>query len=723
MDMDQIIQTFIVESKELLVQFEDDLLRLEHEPDDNELLNAIFRVAHTIKGSAGLFGFDAIVAFTHVTENLLDQLRNGAIAVNADLIALLLQAGDHIQALLETEVIQRKTPDQALLDSGQALQQGMADYLGKSKTAANSPVVNEFQVTETLPAPAVEGHWHISVRFDPDVLKFGLDPLPFIRYLATKGDIVYLSTVMDKLPDAMKMDPELCYLGFEIGFCGEVEKQDIENVFEFVQDDCTLRILPPDSKIADYIKLIEELSEDTEMLGEILISCGVITQKELDDSLQLQRTGAIESQQPIGAILVQHNSVQQPIVDAALAKQKTVKEQKLQETRFIRIDADKLDQLINLVGELVIAGASATLLAQHSQQPAMQETTSAISTLVEDIRDRALQLRMVPIGETFAKFNRVVRDVSKDLGKNILLDISGAETELDKTLIEKIGDPLLHLVRNAMDHGIENEEERLARGKPAQGRLKLNACHDSGSIVIEVSDDGGGLNRDRILAKATEKGLVSAGQVLTEQDIFNLIFEPGFSTAEQVTNLSGRGVGMDVVKRNILALRGTIDINSVLGQGTTIRIRLPLTLAIIDGFLVEVAASSFVIPLEVVVECVELPLADTQVSDGRSYVNLRGEILPYVNLRTQLNLTGKVSRRANIVVVQYAGQKAGLVVDALLGECQTVIKPLGNLFKNLSGISGSTILGSGEVALILDVSALITSAIQQESKNIPQLAQ
>jgi len=299
----------------------------------------------------------------------------------------------------------------------------------------------------------------------------------------------------------------------------------------------------------------------------------------------------------------------------------------------------------------------------------------------------------------------VVHDVARELGKDIGLAISGEDTELDKTVVEKIGDPLTHLVRNAMDHGIESPELRAARGKPARGTVSLHAYHDSGSIVIEVSDDGGGLNRERILAKGIERGLVEAGKAMTDSEVFALIFEPGFSTAEQVTNLSGRGVGMDVVKRNIAALRGSVDIASQPEVGTTVIVRLPLTLAIINGFQVAVGRSVFVVPLEMVEECVQF-----SCEEGHDYTNLRGEVLPFIRLRELFRLPGQPGPRENIVVVRHASQKFGIVVDSLLGEAQTVIKPLSRLFGQVEGISGSSILGSGEVALILDVPTLITDA-------------
>jgi len=329
--------------------------------------------------------------------------------------------------------------------------------------------------------------------------------------------------------------------------------------------------------------------------------------------------------------------------------------------------------------------------------------------LVEEIRDSAMRVRMVPIGETFNRFRRVVRDISRELGKEIDLVITGAETELDKNVIEKISDPLMHLVRNAADHGIENPSARSGKGKKASGTIRLNAGHDAGSIVIEVKDDGKGLDRARIAEKAASLGMINPGQQLTDSEVFKLIFEPGFSTAGEVTKFSGRGVGMDVVRKNIEALRGTIDIESRPGEGTAVMVRLPLTMAIIDGFMVGIGSSPYIIPLDMVVECVELSEADRLAAGKRNYINLRGEVLPFIMLRDYFNETGSESKYQNIVIVQYAGHKIGLVVDELFGEMQTVIKSLGKVYKEVKGISGATILGNGRVALILDVPRLIQS--------------
>jgi two-component system chemotaxis sensor kinase CheA len=498
-------------------------------------------------------------------------------------------------------------------------------------------------------------------------------------------------------------------------------------VFDFVRDECELHILPPNSRVSDFITLIEGLPEETLRLGEILVRSGALTQEELERGLRAQQeVGAADaasgnspsegSSLPLlGEILVKQQVVQPEVVDAAATKQKNIAERKAVESRLIRVHADKLDQLIDLVGELVIAGASSNLMAQKSGQTELVESTSILSRLVESIRDAALQLRMVQIGETFNRFPRVVRDVAKELGKDIELVVNGAETELDKSVVEKIGDPLMHLIRNAIDHGIEPATVRESRGKSARGRLELNAYHDSGSVVIEVVDDGGGLNRERILNKALERGIVAPGQALSDAEICDLIFEAGFSTAEKITNLSGRGVGMDVVRRNIQSLRGTVDVSSAEGQGSRFTIRLPLTLAIIDGFLVGVDKASYVIPLEMVVECLE----QQEAASRRDYLNLRGEVLPCVSLRTLFDIDGPRPARENVVVVKNGNGKAGIVVDVLHGEFQTVIKPLSPLFRHVRGVGGSTILGSGEVALILDVDAITQLAVRSEERHFP----
>jgi two-component system chemotaxis sensor kinase CheA len=718
--MEEIYGVFAQEAREQLAAMEDGLLRMEQGEHDGDTLNAIFRAAHTIKGAAGVVELHHIEQFTHVLENLLDKLRNGDIAVSGELITALLKGCDHIAAQLDRVDHGQLDADEALQRSGAATADALRVFTNGGSEPHMVPEASLGAVERSGGETPITDCWHVSIRFGRDVLKNGMEPLAFLRYLLNLGEIVHIETICDAMPPAEEMDPEACYLGFEITLRSHASKEQIENVFAFCRDDCDLYILPPNSKLGDFLNLIEHLPEETMRLGEILVRAGALTREELDHGLRRQRAAAkiaeaVEQPTPaLGEILVDRKMVQPEIVEAAASKQKQVAEKKAAEARLIRVQADKLDHLIDLVGEMVIAGASANLLAQKSSQGALIEATSVLSRLVENIRDSALQLRMVQIGETFNRFNRVVRDVSRELNKDIDLVISGAETELDKSVVEKIGDPLMHLVRNAIDHGIESAAARVAAGKPAKGRVELNAFHDSGNIVIEVVDDGGGLNQQRIEAKAIERGLIPPGQTLSDQEIVNLIFEAGFSTADQVSNLSGRGVGMDVVKRNIQALRGSVDVRTEPGVGSRFVIRLPLTLAIIDGFLTSVGKDSYVIPLDNVVECLELRDENTR----GHMLNLRGEVLPFIRLREFFEVTGRPPPRENVVVISAGERKIGIVVDQLLGEFQTVIKPLGSLFRHLRGIGGSTILGSGEVALILDVQALTQLASQTEDRRL-----
>ena len=718
MNLDAALQTFITESRELLEDMESALLGVRQVSDPGDSINAIFRAAHTIKGSAGLFGLDGIVHFTHVVESVLDRVREGSIAIDDALVTLLLECSDQIASQIESVAQAGNGDTDDLRARAQPLVQRLQQALGNhhaaapaaaTKAAASAPVA--AHTADAAPDAVATDHWHISLRFSANVLRNGMDPLSFLRYLNKLGTIKSIVTLTDALPALAQMDPEASYLGFEIALQSDADKATIEGAFEFVLDDCSLCILPPHSRIGEYVSMIARDGEQPPRLGEILVRCGTLTPHELDAALATQQEAP--AQQPIGEILIEQGSVQAVVVDAALKHQKQVKEHRTRETQSIRVDADKLDHLIDLVGELITASASANLAARRSRNVEVQEANSSLAGLVEALRDRALQLRMVKIGATFDRFRRVVHDVSREIGKHIELRVSGEDTELDKTVVEKIGDPLTHLVRNAMDHGIETADVRIARGKPAHGTVTLNAYHDSGSIVIEVSDDGGGLHRDRILAKAVERGLVEAGQTLSDREIYGLVFEPGFSTAEKITNLSGRGVGMDVVKRNIVALRGNVDIMSEAGVGTKVTLRLPLTLAIIDGFLVGLADSSFVIPLDMIEECIEFT-----AEANKEFTDLRGQVLPLIRLRDVFGMGRSSAARQSIVVIKHAGKRTGLVVDALLGEFQTVIKPLAKVFNQARCISGSTILGSGEVALILDAPALIQQAVHREGRRV-----
>lgn len=715
--MDDMTQTFIQESEELLTQMEDALLALETEPGDEEMINSLFRAMHTIKGAAGIFGFDPVVEFTHPVETVLDQVRSGGRQLDDDLAAMLLDCKDHT-ALLVEQVTTADHVDEELLEAGHQL---LERVTGQPRVSATEP---ELPAAETGAEASGSPHWLITLQFGENALRNGIDPVSFIRYLSNLGEIVDLMTHHDQLPGSEAFDPESCYLGFDILFRSDASKQQIQDVFEFAEDDCTIRILPPAEIEAAFEELMEELPEDhTQRLGEMLLAVGAITEHELSGSLQHQVKQAESTDEstpvsPVGDILVEQKAVSRELVDKALGKQQKAKQKASHEASLIRVDSAKLGRLINLVGELVISNAAVKLRVEQQGLGDLNELVAASEHLVEEIRDNALQLRMVQIGDTFSRFRRVVRDVSHDMEKDIELVITGGETELDKTVVEKMTDPLTHLVRNSLDHGIEMPQARIRAGKPPKGTLNLNAYHDSGHIVIQIRDDGAGLDAEKIRAKAEAIGLVKPDQAMTDKEIYQLIFAPGLSTKEKASNLSGRGVGMDVVRRNIDALRGIIDIDSEPGAGTTVTIHLPLTLAIIDGFMVGARGERYVIPLSMVEECVEMAASDWHLDEERRYVNLRGEVMPYLSLSEFLEIPEDGSddnrgRRESLVVVRIGHHKAGFVVDALHGELQTVIKPLGRIFSGFRGISGSTVLGSGEVALILDVQGLINAATEQ----------
>jgi two-component system, chemotaxis family, sensor kinase CheA len=721
-EFDAALTTFAQESEELLISMEDALLSLESSPDDSETINSVFRAMHTIKGSSGLFGFNAIVAFTHEAESVLDKVRNGERAIDAELISVLLDSKDLTARLIEHCLIQKDAPLPPELEAASA--RLIKQLTGSKETGIQASDAETSKLeSEGGGEISVDGSWLISLKFQSDALRNGMDPLSFIRYLQTLGEIKEIITLTPGMPDGDEMDPESCYLHFKIAFQSDASKQKIESVFEFASDDCDINILPPDSKVEEYLNLLDAQDEShVNRIGEMLVQVGALTQNDVNRALQKQsesRESDDQPSKPLGKILVEQLVVQEPVVEQALKKQEQTKQKLAAEANYIRVDATKLGQLINLVGELVISSAAMNLIVERHGLADAGDVAASMNTLVSSIRDTALELRMVQIGETFSRFRRVVRDVSNELGKTIELQISGGETELDKTVVEKINDPLMHLIRNSLDHGIESPEQRLAVGKPVEGIVQLNAYHESGHIVIQIADDGAGLNCEKIVAKAIANGLIKPDHGLSQQEIFDLIFAAGLSTKEAATNLSGRGVGMDVVKKNIEALRGTVGIDSEEGQGTTITINLPLTLAIIDGFMVGTEMERYIIPLSMVDECIEMDPNECEIDEVQHYINLRGQVLPYLRLGDYFKSrkSDAVKRRESVVVVKSGQNKAGFVVDELHGEHQTVIKPMGKVFENLKGITGATVLGDGNVALILDVQGLIQAAIKNRTRS------
>lgn len=707
--MDENTQIFVSESEELLEDMEQALLALENAPNDSDLINRIFRAAHTIKGSAGLFGFDNIISFTHVVENLLDDIRDCLVPVSNELISLIMKCKDLILLMIndlgDEDKIEYPEKEELLL------------LLKAFSASSNSPeptLIDSDQAQDELKNEL--GHFHISIRLGKDTFREGFNPAIMFEQLKELGEIENVIHVTDAIPKLTDLDAEDCHLGWELTLNTLKIKQEIADVLEFMDGAC-INILPPKSHIDDFIALINELPEPDIALGQILLDIGALTESELQQVLNSQK----ENGGLTGDILVEQGMAQPKVINKAIQVQKNKRKLKQSESEFVRVAADKLDKLVTLVGEIVIGSAKVSLLAQNSNDNELEESVSEMTVALEDMRETALSLRMTPISNTFNRFHRVVRDISTDLGKKIRLKIIGGDTELDKTVVDKIGDPLTHLIRNSMDHGLESPSERLKANKAEEGVITLSACHEAGSIVIEVKDDGKGLDAEKILSIAKDKGLVSPNQTMSRADIYKLIFEPGFSTAQSVNNLSGRGVGMDVVRRNIEALRGTVSIFSEQGQGSRILIRLPLTLAIIDGFHVKVGHESFIVPLDAMVECISLTEQQKVDATRNDYIKLREEVLPLINLSRMWTSSSEGLDIANIsvvnvVVVQFDNKKVGLLVDSLHGEVQAVIKPLGKVFTGLSGFAGFTLLGSGQVAMIMDVANIIKSAVQKEKQ-------
>ncbi|TGL59462.1 chemotaxis protein CheA [Leptospira sarikeiensis] len=686
MDLSEIKEAFIQESLELLSGAELHLLQLEKGEFDEEAIHSMFRYVHTVKGTAGMFGYEAIEECSHELETLLDLARSGKTELDPRKIDFLLRAIDHLKKIVSDPIPSKDLEPELQSEQTKIIQEakeftGNASEKNKNKQASKN---QEEQKISSSKTGNVNSDWQISFFPSDHIFKDGMDPYSFLKYLRSLGEIQNLYVYKTKLPDWKDWDSENCYLGYEIQLRSNSNHREIESVFSFVKDSSFLSVLPPGSSEESFYKISKE------------IPCGEL---EYFKALEIQGLN-------LGSPSLSSTS---EIAKTESVSKKSEPDSKTQTSqiapKLIRIDSAKVDQLVNLVGELIISEASLGRLLAQKEDSELNESAELLARLVGEIRETAMALRMVPIGELFEKYRRTVRDISMELGKEVDFEILGGETELDRSVIEKINDPIVHILRNALDHGIEPSQDRVNAGKAQKGKLKIQASHSTGSISIEISDDGKGINHEKIRQKAIEKGIIDAAQTLNEQEIFNLIFQPGFSTAESVTSLSGRGVGMDVVLRNIESLRGSVNVQSEFGKGSVFSIRLPLTLAIIDGFLVRACDSYFVVPMDWVRETMEseLQLLPEEISGS---INLRGEVLPILHLGRFLGLPDPDEGRQNILVLEHDGRNFGVLVHELLGEIQSVIKPLNEIFKGIQCISGTSVLGTGNIAFILDVPGL-----------------
>jgi two-component system chemotaxis sensor kinase CheA len=668
--VDQFKRSFQEEAREILVDLEAALLELNENSSDMELVGRVFRALHTIKGSGAMFGFDDLAAFTHNLETAFDEVRNGRLAITPEMIDLTLAALDQIRAMVEEDA---ETPTANPAARAKILAKVKQLAGEPSEKSSDQPAGEKTAATTSSPEAksGQEREWHIRFAPGPEMMRNGANPLLLLRELGQLGGLS-IKASMEAVPPLNELNPERCYVSWEMVLATAAGQDALRDVFIFVEDTCEL--------------VIEPASEPVENVAQSAANENDTTAKALE-----------EKRTPSGG-------------------RRTY--DKHDNATSLRVPAAKLDQLVDLVGELVTVQARLSELSARRDDSEVTAVSEEIERLTSSLRDNSMNIRMLPIRATFEKFRRLVHDLARELDKDVELTIEGAETELDKTVIDQLSEPLMHLIRNSMDHGIETAQLRAERGKRPTANIHLSARHAGASVLIGVADDGGGIDAEAVRQRAVERGLIAADAQLTESETFNLLFQPGFSTAKQVTDISGRGVGMDVVRKSIENLRGTVEVTSKPGEGTTVTLRLPLTLAIIDGLLVSVANAYFVLPVGSVLECIELTHKDIEKANGKHLVDVRGELIPYIRLREQFNIHTELPEIEQIMIVETSAGRYGFVVDQVLGDHQTVIKNLGRFYRHVQEVSGATILGNGMVALILDVERLAKDAVRAATQTV-----
>lgn len=690
--LEQISSVFLEEANELLDNLEEQLLTLEENPTDSETISAVFRAMHTIKGSSAMFGFNAISEFTHEAESAMDQVRSGIVPVSNELIDLLLKARDHIRFMLDAG--QEITPE--IMQTSQTLILAFKTYVARnggtvSEDAANLTANSSQNQNPAAKTKEPDSTYRIKFRPSKKVLQNGTRPELLVKELSEMGNATVVS-FYDSLPELSKLNAEECYFSWDVILTTQKTENDIKDVFIFL-----------DNESSFTVEKIELNPEENHKIGEILIDRNDISKTQIDSVMQEHKQ--------LGQILVEKQLVSNQQIKSALAEQQHFKAMNGENPvsgsspsqSSIRVSSEKLNSLVDLIGELVTFNARLEQLAIEKDLPVLKNLSEQSSRLAVSLRDTSLEIRMLPIGTLFSRFRRTVRDLAEQLGKQIDLVIEGAETELDKTVVEKLNDPLLHLIRNSVDHGVELPVERIANKKNPKGTVTLSAKHQTGAVVITISDDGKGLDKEAIRKKAIEKKLISEDEKISESEIFHLIFQPGFSTAKKVSNVSGRGVGLDVVKKDVLSLGGSVSIESKPNKGTSFILKIPLTLAIIDGMLTQVGNTKYIIPVNMISECLFFEQTGKKSETLFPHTLVHGKDVPCIDLRKFFKVPESYLQKKEVVTINSQEGQVGIIVDKILGSHQTVIKPLGKLYQNCLGISNSTILGDGSVALILDV--------------------
>jgi two-component system, chemotaxis family, sensor kinase CheA len=746
-DLTQFHDAFFEESFEALDSMEAALLKLDIGAPEPELINTIFRVAHSIKGGSATFGFSDIASFTHSCETLLDELRSGGMQVSLEISDLLLKTVDVMRAMLRSTQSKQPLDMQKVSDiqfdvelmiaqknsapakpAAAAQQPATVAPVAVAPTPATAsapvsvvPAGDSLAGRSVAPAPivaAVAKQWEISFRPYRELFARGNDPLRMMRELAELGELkVEVDT--SALPGFADLEPQSCYLAWKLELAGDVAEDAIKQVFEWAEGDCDLelRLVGAETTAAPVIdSAITDAAAVTASAPTEVPASGIVAEAILSGSTPAAEEHKHESAAPAAAAAAPTVTAAPPTLTAVPSAKPDASIGAVGDSGSIRVSVEKIDELMNTVGELVITQAMLSQLGAALEGANAEKLRAGLAQLernTRELQESVMRVRMLPISFVFSRFPRMVRDIAQRLGKQIDLKLTGEQTELDKTVLEKIGDPLVHLVRNSIDHGIEMPDVRIAAGKDAAGTVHLDACHRGGNIAVEVSDDGGGLDKDRILAKARQRGLVGQNDVLTDDQIHDLIFLPGFSTAEKTTDLSGRGVGMDVVRRNVKELGGKIELRSERGKGSRFIITLPLTLAIVDGQSVAVGSETYIIPLISIVESMRLKETSISRLSGHNEVfSFRGDYLPIIRLHELFGVEprARALHEGLVVIAEGDGRRVGLFVDDLLGQQQVVIKSLEANYGHVEGVSGATILGDGSVALILDVTGIIQAA-------------
>lgn len=694
-----ITEVFLNEAKEILNNLELDIVTLEERSEDDEIINQIFRYFHTLKGSSGIAGFTKIYEFTHNLENLFDKVRSGEKSVTKEIIDLLLKSLDWIKGELFGDVI-----DEMAEKTRSDIISLINDFLGHETKKVSDDSDFLSAVGAYTGVGKDERYFKINIRFRDDIFYSGIDPLMIIEDLSSLGEFVQNKVSRNVIPDFDVMDPEKCYLTWQIILKTRFDEKQVRDVFLFVYEDNEIDIENISEK---YYGSQDKKYAAEKRLGELLVDKGVIKSRDLDEIIKMQQ----QHNAKIGDIIVEKGLASEEEVSEALQEQDKIK--KKIEISTVRVDSGRLDNLMNLLGEIVIGQASLHRLADDMDEDKafrLKNALYGLDRVTREFQEQIMSIRMVPIGGTFDQFRRFVRDTAQNLGKEIKLKIEGGDTELDKTVIEKIGDPLKHMIRNAIDHGIEPAEERRKSGKPSYGTVTLKAYHQEGNVFLDIIDDGRGINLEKVRSKALSLGMISAEEEMTKEKLLAFLFNPGFSTAEQVGDLSGRGVGMDVVKTNIEELRGAIEIKTREGEGTLVRIKLPLTLAIIEGMLIRIGESILIIPLLSVVETIQIKEQDYKTVEGKGELILvRGEYISLIRLNELFGIEAGNTNpwEALFVIVESDSERVGIMIDELIGQQQIVIKSIDNFITDSRAISGATILGDGRVALIVDIHGLV----------------